>query len=47
MTQVPFCRECGEELVDYFDVEAGICMDCAMDLDPDSFDIYEYESENE
>jgi hypothetical protein len=31
MTVVPFCRECGEELVDYFDVESGICMDCQMD----------------
>ena len=43
MVVVNFCRECGEELVDYFDVEAGICMDCAMDLDQGVGDCEEYE----
>ncbi len=36
MVEVPFCRECGEELTDYLDVEAGICMDCQMDLEEES-----------
>jgi NMD protein affecting ribosome stability and mRNA decay len=31
MVVVNFCRECGEELQDVLDVEAGICMDCQMD----------------
>ncbi len=31
MVVVNFCRECGEELVDVLDVEAGICMDCQFD----------------
>ena len=38
MTVVPFCRECGEELHDILDVEAGICMDCQMDADEESED---------
>ena len=31
MVVVNFCGECGEEIVDYGDVEIGLCLDCQMD----------------
>jgi NMD protein affecting ribosome stability and mRNA decay len=43
MVVVNFCRECGEELQDVLDVEAGICMDCQMDGGEDA----EMETEDE
>lgn len=32
---IPICDDCGEELTDYLDVEAGRCMDCVMDSEDD------------
>lgn len=38
MVEVPFCRECGEELTDVLDLERGLCMDCEMDSEEDPED---------
>ncbi len=43
MVVVPFCQECGEEMCDPIDIEAGMCIDCQQDAESSSF----YESEDE